>query len=76
MFNVERAPWWGCAFERIVKSTKRCLCKLIDRVYSSFDELVIVLAEIECVINSRPLTYVSAGDTEEPLTPSHLLVGR
>ena len=25
-------------------------------------------------MNSRPLTYVSAGDTDKPLTPSHLLV--
>ena len=28
------------------------------------------------VINSRPLSYVSIDDQEEPLTPSHLLVGR
>ncbi len=28
------------------------------------------------VINSRPISYVSADDLEEPLTPSHLLVGR
>ena len=76
MFNAERAPWWGGAFERMVKSTKHCLRKLIGSAHFSFNELVTVLAEIECVINSRPLMYVSSGDTEEPLTPSHLLVGR
>ena len=75
-FNVERAPWWGGAFERLVRSTKRCLRKFVGRAQLSFDELVTVLAEIEAVINSRPLTYVSAGDIEEPLTPSHLIVGR
>ena len=32
--------------------------------------------EIEAVINSQPLSYVSAMDVEEPLTPSHLLVRR
>lgn len=29
IFNVERAPWWGGAFERMVRSTKRCLRKMI-----------------------------------------------
>ena len=76
MFNVERAPWWGGTFERMVRSTKRCLQKLIGRAQYSLDELVTTLAEIEAVINSRPLTYISAGDVEEPLTPSHLIVGR
>ena len=28
------------------------------------------------VINSRPLSYVSASDVEVPLTPSHLIVDR
>ena len=76
MFNVERAPWWGGAFERLVRSTKRCLRKLIGRAQFSYDELVTTLAEIESVINSRPLSYVTSGDLEEPLTPSHLVVGR
>ena len=76
IFNVERAPWWGGAFERLVRSTKYCLRKLVGRAQISFDELVTTLAEIESVINSRPLTYVSAGDMEEPLTPSHLIVER
>ena len=40
------------------------------------DELVTAVTEIESIINSRPLSYVSAGDVEEPLTPSHLLIGR
>ena len=75
-FNIERAPWWGGAFERMVKSTKRCLRKMIGRAHFSLDELITALAEIEAVINSRPLSYISASDLEEPLTPSHLLVGR
>lgn len=75
-FNVERAPWWGGAFERMVRSTKRCLRKLIGRAQFSHDELSTALAEIESVINSRPLSYISTDDIEEPLTPSHLIVGR
>ena len=34
------------------------------------------IMEVEMVINSRPLSYVSANDLDEPLTPSHLIVGR
>ena len=75
-FNVERAPWWGGAFERMVRSTKRCLRKMVGRASLTQDEFVTAVTEIESIINSRPLTYVSAGDIEEPLTPSHLLIGR
>lgn len=28
-FNVEGAPWWGGFFERMVKSMKRCLKKVV-----------------------------------------------
>ena len=76
LFSVERAPWWGGVFEHMVQTTKRCLRKIVGRAQFTSDELVTVLAEIEAVVNSRPLSYVAASDMEEPLTPSHLLVGR
>ena len=75
-FNIERAPWWGGAFERLVKSTKRCLRKMVGCAKLSLDELQTLLVEVESILNSRPLSYVSADDLEEPLTPSHLLMGR
>ena len=75
-FNVPRAPWWGGVFERLVRSTKCCLRKILGQAKFSRDELFTALVEIEIVLNSRPLTYVSADDLDEPLTPSHLLVGR
>lgn len=34
-----------------------------------------LVTEIEEVLNSRPLTYVSMDDLEEPLNPSHLFLG-
>ena len=76
MFNLEKAPWWGGVFERLVKSTKRCLRKTIGQARFSFDELLTVIVEIEGIINSRPISYLNSDDIEEPLTPSHLLVGR
>ena len=74
-FNVERAPWWGGLFERMVQTAKRCLKKVVGNARLTYDELVTLLAEVEMTLNSRPLTYVSSGDIEEPLTPSHLLNG-
>jgi len=60
----------------MIKSVKRCLRKIIGRARLSYDELSTVLTEVEMIVNSRPLSYVSTEDIEEALTPSHLLVGR
>ena len=76
IFNLPRAPWWGGVFERMIRSTKRCLKKVIGKGRLSYDELLTALIEVEAVINSRPLSYLSSDDLEEPLTPSHLLSGR
>ena len=76
LFNVERAPWWGGVFERMVKSVKRCLRKVMGQAKFDYDELHTATVEVEGILNSRPLSYVSPEDFDEPLTPSHLLVGR
>ena len=76
VFNVEKAPWWGGVFERLVRSTKHCLRKFIGQAKFSLDELHTAVVEVECIINSRPLTYLSPDDLEEPLTPSHLIAGK
>ena len=62
-------------FERMIKSAKRCLKKSVGRARLTYDELLTVLAEVEMILNSKPLSYVSSEDIEEPLTPSHLLIG-
>ena len=75
-FNLEKAPWWGGVFERMIKLTKRCLRKMVGQAKLSLDELQTAIVEIESIINSRPLSYLTSGDMEEPPTPSHLLIGR
>ena len=73
-FIVEKAPWWGGYWERLVRSIK----SPIKKVTVSYDEMYTLLTEVEAVINARPLTYVY--DDEEsvsyPLTPSDLIYGR
>ena len=75
-FNLERAPWWGGFFERMVASAKQCLKKTLGNARLSFDELSTLLTEVESTLNSRPLTYEYNEVDEEVLTPSHLIYGR
>ena len=75
-YNLEKAPWWGGFYERLVKSLKRCLKKTIGRAKLSYDELVTVVTEAEMILNCLPISCVSSEDVEEPLTPSHLAIGR
>ncbi|XP_028413913.1 uncharacterized protein LOC114536759 [Dendronephthya gigantea] len=55
-FNLERAPWWGGFFERMVRSVKRCLRKVLGNAKLNLDELSTVLVEVEGTLNARPLT--------------------
>ena len=74
-FNLAKAPWWGGIFERMIRSAKRCLRKAVGKNCLSYDELLTLVTEVEAVLNSRPLTYISSEEVEEPLTPSHLMLG-
>ena len=77
-FIVEKAPWWGGFWERLIQSVKRCMKKSLGRTTLSYDELNTLLVEIESVVNSRPLTYVEDDQdgVSYTLSPSHLINGR
>ncbi|XP_053392151.1 uncharacterized protein LOC128554862 [Mercenaria mercenaria] len=53
-FIVERAPWYGGYWERIVGLVKRSLRKSLGRRSLTDIQLLTVIKEIESVINSRP----------------------
>jgi len=76
VFNLEKAPWWGGLFERMMRSVKRCLRKTIGRVRLTLDKLQTALSKVEMIVNSLPLSYVSMDSIQEPITPSHLIMGR
>jgi hypothetical protein len=46
-FIVEKAPWWGGFWERLVKSIKRPLKKVIGRTSLTYDQLQTLIVEIE-----------------------------
>ena len=65
--------WW----ERMVRSVKEPLRKVLGKSLLSFTELTTVLVKIEAIINSRPLTTVSDDVKDDtPVTPAHLAIGR
>ena len=66
--NVPKAPWWGGVFDRMVRSTKRCLRQILGQAKLSEDELLTAITDVEMVINSRPLSYMSADDIEDTFT--------
>ena len=77
-FVIEKAPWQGGFYERMIQSTKRCLKKILGRSAMNFESLTTLLVEIKTAINNRPLTYVYNDDEgiSYPLTPSQLVYGR
>ncbi|XP_068724219.1 uncharacterized protein [Montipora capricornis] len=75
-FNMDRAPRWGGFLERMIQNVKQSLRKTQRNAKLDYDELHTILVEVEGTLNSRPLTFVSSDDDEEPLTPFHLIYGR
>lgn len=76
-FIPKAAPWFGGWWERLIGLTKTCLKKSLGRATITYEELQTIVAEVESVLNDRPITYVSSNNEEpEPLTPSLLLYGR
>ncbi|GFY30665.1 integrase catalytic domain-containing protein [Trichonephila clavipes] len=70
---IERSPWWGGFYERLVRSVKENLHKILGKTLLSFEEMT-TIPEIEAVLNLRPLRYVyEENDEPRPLTPMHFL---
>ena len=78
-FVVERGPWWGGAWERLVGIVKGLLRRSLGHAILSWEELVTALTEVEKVVNRRPITYLweSAdpdGGIPIPLCPEQFLL--
>ena len=52
------------------------LLKILGRARLTYDEIHTFIYEIENIVNTRPLTYLSEENFNEPLTPYHLMHGR
>ena len=74
-FITPLAPWHGAIWERLVRSIKAPLRKVVGGARLKEVELRVVLTKIEGVINSRPLTVLK-GDETRQITPAELINGR
>lgn len=73
--NVPAASHFGGNWEANIKSLKTHLYRVIGEQILSFEELSTVLAQVESVMNTRPLCRTLSSDPSEPLalTPAHFL---
>ncbi|XP_049878266.1 uncharacterized protein LOC126375402 [Pectinophora gossypiella] len=75
-FIPPSSPHWGGAWERMIRSVKESL-KVILKERAPKDEVLnTLMAEVEHITNSRPLTHVTVEpNSDEALTPNHFLLG-
>ena len=74
-YSLPNTPHLNGVTERMVKSVKGPLRKVLGQTTLTFRQLTIVLAEIEQILNSRPLSVPSTL-LESPITPFQLMFGR
>ena len=75
-FILAASPWWGGFYERLVRSIKLPMKKVLGKARLTYEEMETALIDVEGIINNRPLTFLYDDDVTEPLTSSHLLTGR
>ena len=74
-FNPPSAPHFGGSWERLVRSVKISMYALMPRRNPTDEILKNLFAEVELIVNSRPLTYLPVEEHKEALTPNHFLLG-
>ena len=77
-FNCPSAPSMGGLWEGNIRIAKNHLYRQISSTKLTYEELETVFVRIEAIMNSRPLTYLTAtpDDGTDYLSPGHFLIGR
>ena len=74
-FNPPAASHMGGAWERMIRSIRRILQSLLGSQSLNDVGCLTLMAEVEGILNSRPLLPISFTDyDQEPLTPNHILL--
>ena len=74
-FNAPGASHHGGSWERLIRSSRRIMVGLLKEQTLSDDGLATLLAEVEAILNGRPLTRCSSDSNDlSCLTLNHLLL--
>jgi hypothetical protein len=72
-FNVPNASHMGRAWETMVRTVRDVLQVLLKKQVLNHEGLSTVFCQVENIVNSRPLTYVSSDSHDlQPITPNDL----
>lgn len=74
-FNPPKGSHFGGLWEAAINSAQKHFFRVLGTRLLGFDDMETLLAQIECCLNSRPLTPLSDDPSDtEALTPGHFLV--
>ncbi|KXJ05230.1 hypothetical protein AC249_AIPGENE17476 [Exaiptasia diaphana] len=74
-FNPPAASHFGGVWERCIRTVRKTLCGLTQEQVLDDESMPTLMAEVEAIVNGRPLTTVSSDPTDDQaLTPNHLLL--
>lgn len=76
-FSPAYLPLFYGLSEAGVKAAKHHLTRMIGNTNFTFEQLSSLFAQVEAILNSRPITPLSADPTDlYPLCPGHFLIGK
>ena len=58
---LDKSPWLDGFYERLIRIIKQCLEKVAGKAFLNYNELTILLTEIEQTLNTIPGTQLSGG---------------
>ncbi|XP_048582060.1 uncharacterized protein LOC125561765 [Nematostella vectensis] len=77
IYNPPAASHMGGVWERNIRTVRKVLAALLKQQVLDDEGLATLFAEVEAIVNGRPLTGVSDDPQDmEALTPNHLLLMR